>query len=581
MAFCSNKTRGSAVMKFMDFCSGIGGGRLGLEENNIECVAHSEINDVTDRTYSLFFGKKERNYGDLVNIDTNELPSFDILIAGFPCQTFSIVGKREGFEDCRGQIIYGLIKIMTEKDVPYFILENVKGLVNHNKGETLKEILRALSEAGYIVDYKVLNSENYGVPQFRERIYFIGIRKDLVKKTFKWPTPTKTPELREYLIDTDNDILDFQDPTWQRYINNKYNKGRFDFSEILKEDYLVLDWRQSDLRLYRGKTPTLRTGRHGILYVKDGKLKKLSGYEGLLLQGFPKALADKAKREKINNTELLSQAGNAMSVPVIRALGKALLECVRDKGIMEDLALRGSKTAKDGFKNETDVANKFNNWEADTEAREWLTIMNYDLNDIESVRAVVITGYKTDVNVQVQVNLKNAVDTENIQVKLVSIKKGFNQVDKRSLDNYKELWDIPEDVYETLQYFTGEKAPYKANTKDSRRMFLNEMEECKQNAVVKWFSENKTLILSDIIKGRGKFSAEWVLVAQKVQSDSRWVLRNINEVLQHYAVGEVKISPKGSLTLGSVLVQRKGGDGGRDTAKMLQFKLNPASLFDI
>ncbi len=315
-------------MKFMDFCAGIGGGRLGLEENNVVCVAHSEIDMITNYTYRLFFGNEEKNYGDLMNIDTQDLPDFDILIGGFPCQTFSIVGKREGFEDCRGQIIYGLIKIMVEKNVRYFILENVKGLVNHNKGETLKVILNALSEAGYYVDYKVLNSENYGVPQLRERIYFIGIKKELMKKTFEWPTPTDTPNIEEYLIDTDNDTLEFDNSTWQKYINNKYNRGKFDFSEILKEDYLILDWRQSDLRVYRGKTPTLRTGRHGILYVKNGKLKKLSGYEGLLLQGFPKDLADKAKQANINSNKLLSQAGNAMTVSVISALGKSLLECV-------------------------------------------------------------------------------------------------------------------------------------------------------------------------------------------------------------------------------------------------------------
>lgn len=315
-------------MKFMDFCSGIGGGRLGLEENNLECVSHSEIDIAADNTYRLFFGKNEKNYGDLMCIDTKTLPDFDILIGGFPCQTFSIVGKRAGFSDSRGQIIYGLIKILVEKDIPYFILENVKGLVNHNKGETLKVILKELSDAGYSVDFRVLNSENYGVPQFRERIYFVGIKKGLLKKPFKWPQPTDTPDIRNYLTDTDNDILDTDSPTWQKYLNNKYNNGRFNLQELLKEDYLVLDWRQSDLRLYRGKTPTLRTGRHGILYVKDGKLKKLSGYEGLLLQGFTKELADIAKKSQINSNKLLSQAGNAMTVSVIRAIGKSLLDCM-------------------------------------------------------------------------------------------------------------------------------------------------------------------------------------------------------------------------------------------------------------
>lgn len=568
-------------MRFMDFCAGIGGGRLGLEENGIKCVAHSEIDSKANYTYRLFYGNDEKNFGDLMNINTETLPDFDILIGGFPCQTFSIVGKREGFADSRGQIIYGLIKILTEKNIPYFILENVKGLVNHNKGKTIRTILEDLSDAGYFVDYKVLNSENYGVPQLRERVYFIGIKKALVKKPFEWPEPVPMPDIKNYLIDTDNDILEFDNPTWQKYINSKYNKGRFDYKKILSEDYLVLDWRQSDLRVYRGKTPTLRTGRHGILYVKNGKLIKLSGYEALLLQGFPKNLAEKAKNAKINNSTLLSQAGNAMTVPVISALGKSLSECIHGRNIMDDLALKGSQTAKNGFKNEKEVAEKFNNWQNDEEAKKWLSIMQYDLNDIEYVKAFVLSGYKADINVQIQIKLKNIVDTENIQVKLVSSSRGFNQVDKRRLANYKSLWNIPEDVYEILEYFTGEKLPYKSGTKDKRRMFMTEMNKQEQEAVIEWFKENKMLVLSDIIKGRGQFSAEWVLVAQKAEGESRWVLKNINEVLQHYSEGKVEISPRGSINLGSVLIQRKGGDAGRDSAKMLQFKVDPTSLFDI
>lgn len=121
-----------------------------------------------------------------------------------------------------------------------------------------------------------------------------------------------------------------------------------------------------------------------------------------------------------------------------------------------DLVQKGSQTAKDGFRNEQDICDKFNNWEIDNEARQWLTIMEYDLSEIEYVKAVVLHGYKADVNVQVQIKLKSAVDTENIQVKLVSNKRGFNQVDKRWLSHYKEMWNIPEDIYQLLQYYTGE-----------------------------------------------------------------------------------------------------------------------------
>lgn len=227
------------------------------------------------------------------------------------------------------------------------------------------------------------------------------------------------------------------------------------------------------------------------------------------------------------------------------------------------------------------MANKFNSWKTDQEAKQWLTIMHYNLKEIEYVKAVVLSKYKADINVQVKIKLKSAIDTENIQVKLVSNSSGFNQVDKRWLSHYKELWDIPDDVYEILEYFTGEKKPYKEDTKDKRRMFLNEMERDKQDIVIEWFEKNKTLILGDILKGRGQFSVEWFLVAQKTEKNSRWVLKNINEVIQHYSVGEARVSPRGSINLGRVSVQRKGGDGGRDTAKMLQFKIDPASLFEL
>lgn len=245
------------------------------------------------------------------------------------------------------------------------------------------------------------------------------------------------------------------------------------------------------------------------------------------------------------------------------------------------LVQKGSQTAKEGFKNEKNICEKFNNWKYDNEAKQWLLIMQYDLQKIEYVKAVVLHGYKADVNVQVQIKLKSALDTENIQVKLVSNKKGFNQIDKRWLSHYKEMWNIPDNIYKLLQYYTGEIKPYKPGVRDSRRMFINEFGMTEQKELLSWFAINKTLILSDIIKGRGKFSAEWVLVAQKTGNNARWILVNINVVLQHYSTGEVRISPRGSIYIGNVTMQRKGGDGGRDSANMLQFKLDPTQLFDI
>jgi DNA (cytosine-5)-methyltransferase 1 len=319
-------------IKFIDFCAGIGAGRLGLENLGMECVGFSEIDKYSEYTYRRFFGNEEKNFGNLMRIDSKDLPEFDLMIAGFPCQTFSVVGKRAGMGDKRGQIIYGLIKIMKEKNLPYFILENVKGLVNHDGGKTLKVILAELDAAGYKVKSEVLNSLHFGVPQMRERIYFVGVRKDLVPKDkeFEWPEPVKTPNVEDYL--TDRRELEFSEKqksyeTFLRFLDNKYNKGLFKVESLLKDDYLILDTRQSDLRLYKGKVPTLRTGRHGILYVKNKKFRKLSGYESLLLQGFPIELAQKTNG-KIADAYLLSQAGNAMTVSSIEAVGKKLMHYV-------------------------------------------------------------------------------------------------------------------------------------------------------------------------------------------------------------------------------------------------------------
>src|SRR5574343_1729361 len=107
-------------IKFIDFCAGIGGGRLGLEKNDMQCLAFSEIDKNAEKTYRLFFGQKEKNFGDLMKINTQELPDFDLMIAGFPCQTFSVIGQRKGKSDERGQVIYGLSKILREKNVKYF-----------------------------------------------------------------------------------------------------------------------------------------------------------------------------------------------------------------------------------------------------------------------------------------------------------------------------------------------------------------------------------------------------------------------------------------------------------------------------
>ena len=241
----------------------------------------------------------------------------------------------------------------------------------------------------------------------------------------------------------------------------------------------------------------------------------------------------------------------------------------------------GSKIAKDGFNNEKDIANKFINWNNDVEAQQWLKTMGYELNNIEYVYAEVLHGYKTDVQVQVTIKLKNIIEAQNLQVKLVSNQKGFNQIDKRWIKNYADMWEIPDNIIKLLKYYTGEIPPYKQNTRDKRRMFMDEFSEEEQNEILQYFEQNKMLIILDIVKGRGKFAAEWVLVAQKYENIFRWTLKPINVAINHYSEGKVEITNRGNLKIGRIGMQRKGGDAGRETANMLQFKVDPVELFDI
>lgn len=249
---------------------------------------------------------------------------------------------------------------------------------------------------------------------------------------------------------------------------------------------------------------------------------------------------------------------------------------------LKQLVALGSKTAKGGFINEQDVIDRFNNWKKDNVAQEWLAEMNYKIDDIEFVKASKVRGqYKADIQVRITilVKLKSQEDLQNLQIKLVSNPQGFNQIDKRWVDKYIELWSIPSDVSKILKLFTGEIIPKKTTLHDSRRMFLDEMSKADQDKLIDFFKRNKILIVSDILKGRGEFSADWTLVILKMNGESKWVLKSINEVMNVFGSGDIRITREGSLKIGKIGMQRKGGDSGRASANMLQFKINPVELF--
>jgi len=254
----------------------------------------------------------------------------------------------------------------------------------------------------------------------------------------------------------------------------------------------------------------------------------------------------------------------------------------KKKNLKQMIAL-GSKTAKGGFKNEQDVIDRFNNWKTDKTAQEWLAEMNYKISDIEYVKASKVIGqYKADIQVRIMIliKLKSQEDLQNLQVKLVSNPQGFNQIDKRKVDKYVEFWNIPNDITKILKLFTGETKPTKSGLRDSRRMFLDEMSQSDQDKLINFIKKNKILIVSDLLKGRGEFSADWTLVILKSNSESKWVLKSINQVMNVFGAGDVRITREGSLKIGKIGMQRKGGDGGRESAKLLQFKINPVELFE-
>jgi hypothetical protein len=252
---------------------------------------------------------------------------------------------------------------------------------------------------------------------------------------------------------------------------------------------------------------------------------------------------------------------------------------------MNDKQAKGSKTAKDGFKNEDFVIQCFNDWKNNKLAQNWLKEMEYDLKDIEYVEAHKVKGsFKADIQVEIRITikLKSLTDIQNLQVKLVSNPQGFNQIDKRWVKNYEEMWEIPENILRILKHFTGEEKPYIESPKDERRMFATELSEQDQNDLLHFLQDNKTLIVSDILKGRGKFAAEWMLVILKIQDEEiKWALKPINFILNHFGNGNVEITPRGSFKIGRITMQRKGGDGGRETENMLQFKINPCEILEI
>ena len=241
--------------------------------------------------------------------------------------------------------------------------------------------------------------------------------------------------------------------------------------------------------------------------------------------------------------------------------------------------LLGSKTARAGFSNEKDIRDKFNNWKTDLDAQDWLNSLGHQTKNIKLVIASKAPhGIKPDILVEITDN-QNHKTQAWISIKLVSnISQGFNQVDKRWVDDYSKLWSIPAGVSDLLKLFTGDRPHTIKNSRDIRRLFLTEFSFSDQQLIKNFFTANKGLVISELFEGRG-IKANWMMVTAKSEENVYWKIQPMSLALNIFSTGPVTITAQGSLKIGTVTMQRKGGDNGRNTANMLQFKANPLLLF--
>jgi DNA (cytosine-5)-methyltransferase 1 len=308
---------------FIDLFAGIGGFRIPLQESQGKCVFTSEFNYHAQRTYELNFG--EIPFGDITKLDLNIVPPHDVLTAGFPCQPFSISGKLKGFEDTRGTLIYNVFQIIEMRQPKVVFLENVKHLMHHDKGNTLKVILKNLEILGYKASWKLLNASDFGVPQNRERVIIIG-HKSIQFNFNKLETQPKRT-LKEFL-DKEAEFEYLTEPytilenykiqesglIFIGYRNKAIRKagvrpGTENLSRVHKQPNRIY----SAEGLHPALPSQESSGRFWIYH--EGKVRKLTINECYRIMGFPK------KFIKINTTsELYRQIGNSVCIPMVKEI---------------------------------------------------------------------------------------------------------------------------------------------------------------------------------------------------------------------------------------------------------------------
>lgn len=331
------------MLKSIDLFAGIGGIRLGFERafgDSIKTVFVSEWDEYAQKTYKANFHDDFEIAGDITKIAVDDIPDFDICLAGFPCQAFSLAGQRKGFKDdykgmARGTLFFDVARICEKKKPKVIFCENVKGLTIHDKGRTFEIITETLKQIGYKPFEQILNSRDFGVPQNRERIYIVAFRNDIAPEDFIFPTPVDSSKrikdiIEEKPVAAKYYLSDVYMETLKRHKARHEAKGHGfgyeirDWDDVAgaivcggmgRERNLIIDKRQTNL------TPT--THIKGEIN-KDG-VRKMTPREWARLQGFPDdfelVLAD---------VHLYKQFGNSVTVPVIEAIAKKVKEVLEN-----------------------------------------------------------------------------------------------------------------------------------------------------------------------------------------------------------------------------------------------------------
>ena len=299
-------------VKFIDLFCGIGGFRFAIERictgRNLsaKCVFSSDIDEACQKEYEANFS--DLPAGDITKITADKIPDHDILLAGFPCQPFSIIGQQKGFEDTRGTLFFEIARILKEKKPQAFILENVKLLKGHDQGKTLDVILQTLISLGYSVDYKILNALDFGLPQKRERIWIVGFKE---KKLMSWPTGKKA-------IKPLSEILEKNVPK-NFYVSDRIRNKRWSVLQPSSEPTIWHENKAGHISAYPFSC-ALRAGASYNYLLVNGE-RRLTPREMLRLQGFPESF-----KIVCSDSQIRKQAGNSLPVDVAAAVLERVFE---------------------------------------------------------------------------------------------------------------------------------------------------------------------------------------------------------------------------------------------------------------